>query len=318
MAGGEVCKETFYVAAEPTQKKVRLDIPAFSQKECCFKLPVLAELVGTDEFKNDQHSVLKRYDKNLYSTVIITLQKHDNGDYVDQVDLFDDTYGTNYHFGFVNDSENRNAFVGYNIEWQKVLDAFGEGTYRIKFKEYDFGVGETESFYQFEFCLKAYMQHRADQTVRFEWYTKGYRGDYENDSDIWDFTQVAKYVKGDGWFNQMRLPDSFFGFNKSSYEREYIRYTNGQQVWISDEQVESYEFHSGMFPAELHDWIKTNIIQADKILATDYNKINPNIIANKNIKPSGSYEPSWNHNNLRAFVSVDFEQGIQNRKKLRC
>ena len=318
MAGGEVCKGIFFKVVEPDAEISRLDLPEFPIKQCCFRLPVLAEYTGTDNNKNDQHSILKRYDSKLFIGVVMYIQKYENGDWVDKDALGTDLYGTNYPYGTFTNSEETQNYVGYRIDWQKVLNEFDEGTYRFRFSELDFQGNETESFYMFDFCLKTYLPHRADKTVRFEWYTKGYRGDFQYDQDIWDYTDVVSKVKGDGWFNQMRLPDSFFGFNKSEYEREYIRYSNGQQVWVSDSQVESYEFHSGMFPALMHDWIKTNMIQADRILATDYNKNNPNIITNKAIKPSGSYEPSWNYNNLRAMVSVDFEQEFQNRKKLRC
>lgn len=323
MAGGEVCKEVFFRTAEPAAEKVRLDLPAFSQKECCFKLPVLAGEIGVedDPLKNDQTSILAKYDRNLYTDVVIVIQKWVGADWVDQANLEGGALGTDYEYGqFSNfgSTDGTLNYVGSLVKWQLVLNFYGEGTYRFKFVETDFTAAETESFYLFEYCLKEYMPHRADKTVRFDWYTKGYRGDFENDTDIWDYVGVTLLVGSAGWFNQMRLPDSFFGGNKSGYEREYIRYSNGQQVWISDEQIESYEFHSGMFPAGLHDWIKTNMIQADRILATDYNKNNPNIITNKAIKPISSYEPSWNYNNLRAFVTVDFEQEFQNRKKLRC
>jgi hypothetical protein len=323
MAGGEVCKEIFFRAEEPAERKVRLDLPLFNQKECCFKLPVLAGELGVvdDPLYNDQTSILAKYDKNIYSDVVIVLQKWENGDWVDKQNLENGSLGADYEYGQFSDfgsSDGRLNYVGSVVKWQLVMFFHGEGTYRFKFEESKFALQGSESFYLFEYCLKEYLPHRADCTVRFDWYTKGYRGDFENDQDIWDYTKVASRVGGDGWFNQMRLPDSFFGGNKSSYEREYIRYSNGQQVWISDEQVETYEFSSGMFPAELHDWIKTNILQADRILVTDYNKNNPNIITNKAIKPTSSYEPSWNYNNLKAFVTVEFEQEFQNRKKLRC
>ena len=320
MGGGEVCKDIFFLTKEPTVRKTRLDVPAFTKNQCCFKLPVLAELTGSNDSSNDQSSVLKRYDKNLYSGVILYLQIHNPSDpasvdgWLDVATLFSDDYGTTYGYGTITDSSGNLSYAGYNLEWQKVLVAFGEGTYRVKFEEYRFDATIDDTFGEFEYCLKRYLPHRANCTVRFTWYTKGYRGDFENDLDIWDYTNAG----GDGWFNQMRLPDSVFGGNKSNYEREYVRYSNGQQVWISDEQIESYEFHSGMFPALFHDWIKTNILQADRLLVNDYNKNNPNIIVDKEIKPTTSYEPSWNYDNLNAFVTVGFEQAIQNRKKLRC
>lgn len=322
MAGGDVCKNTFSRVYEPSTKIERLDIPLFSQKECCFKIPVLAELEYSDDAKNDKHSVLKFYDNRLYTGVLMYLEKYENGDWVEKVGLITNTYGKAFPFGFAKNSGGTISFVGYEVDWQKVLVAFGEGTYRVRFDEFDVFGAETESFYDFEFCLKKYLPHRANHTVRFEWYTKGYRGDFQDDLIIWDFTGIQQYLQFqgnlDGWYNQMRLPDSWFGDNRSEYEREYIRYSNGQQVWIQDEQVEKYSFHSGMFPSLLHDFIKTNIIQADRIIVNDYNSKNPNLIVGKAVKPDGGYEPSWNYNNLRAMVSIDFVQEYQNRRRRRC
>lgn len=319
MSGGEVCKVKFSKVSQKRVTPIRLDIPPFPLKECCFKLPVFADVTAIeDEFKNDKHSVIEKYDKNLFTDVVIALEKYELGVWVEKADLLTNLYGKAYPYGTFTNSEDTLKYVAYEINWLAVMVSFGEGTYRFKFKETNADTSITESFYPFEFCLKSYLPYRADKTTRFTWYTKGLRGDYQDDEDIWDFTKVVEIVGGDGWFNQMRLPDSFFGDNKSGYEREYVRYSNGRQVWLSDEQVETYEFHSGMYPALLHDFIKTNIIQADRIFVTDYNKLNPNLFNNKAVKCDGNYEPSWNYNNLNAFVTVPFVQEFQNRRKLRC
>lgn len=318
MAGGEVCKEVFYLAVEPAAQKVRLDLPSFDTDACCFTLPVFAETIGTDEFKNDNHSILKRYDKNIYSLVYQVLQKYEGGEWIDKAILTNDDYGTVYVFGLLKDSLDTLNYVGYQIEWQKVLIEFGEGSYRFKYEETKHDLSTDESFYQFEFCLKNYTPYAVDNTTRFTWYTKGFRGDSEDDLNTWDFEQVAEVVGGKGWFNQMRFPDSFFGGNKSSYEHEYVRYENGQQVWTKNEQIESYKWRSGHYPANLHDWIKTNILQADTIIITDYTGGNPNVLSNKYVNHDGNYEPNWRAGILNAYVSVDFVQAFQNRIKKRC
>ena len=68
----------------------------------------------------------------------------------------------------------------------------------------------------------------------------------------------------------------------------------------------------------MHDYIKTNIFQADSILVTDYNGNNPNIIKDKSIKADSNYEPDWKYNNRRAFVTVDFVEEYQNKIRRRC
>jgi hypothetical protein len=318
MAGGEVCFKLFNRVIESAQRVTPTDVPNFSQRECCFELPVLADAVGDDVYRNDKHSIIGKYDINFFGLVSIFIQKNVNGTWEDKAEITDNSYGISYPYGFAGNSDFSLVYVGFEADWQSILNGFGEGSYRFRFKEIDFSLNETETIYPFEFCLKTYTKERADKSVRFETYTKGITGDVDSDKDIWDYTIPAGISGGDGWFNQWRLPSSFFGYNKSSYDREFIRYANGQEVWLQDEQIESYTWNSGHYPAILHDYIKTNILQADTILVTDYNSNNPNVIKDKAVNAASNYEPNWQYNNKKAFVDVDFVQKYQNRRKKRC
>ena len=313
MAGGEVCYKLFTRVIEQQSIATPTDIPSYSGFECCFTLPALADLAGTDIYRNDKHSILGKYDKSFYGLVTIYIQKLESGAWVDQVAVVDNSYGAFSGYGTYNDSAERLNYVGLFADWQLILNAFGEGDYRFRFSEVDFQMNTTETIYPFQFCLNTYNEARADKTTRFSWNTQGYRGDGNIDSDIWDYTNIVG-----GWDNQLRLPDSFFGHNKSEYEREFVKYSNGNQVWTQDEQVENYRWQSGHYPAILHNFIKTNILQADTLKVTDYNSLNPNVIKDKEINANSSYEPNWRGGILNAFVSLDFVQAIQNRIKKRC
>ena len=318
MAGGEVCFQLFTKVIEQKRRETSTDVPAFSQRECCFQLPVFADLASPDDiYRNDKHSLIGKYDYSFFSDVTIFIQKWNGSAWVDEVDVVDDTYGTNYDYGYFSSSDGRLLYVGFVADFNLILNGLGEGSYRFRYKEVDFNANETETIYPFEFCLKTYNENLVDCSVRFETYTKGITGDVDSDLDTWDFINVANILP-DGWFNQWRLPNSFFGYNKSAYQRDYIKYQNGQEVWLQDEQVESYTWNSGFYPAILHDYIKTNILQADDITATDYNSNNPNVIKNKAVNASSNYEPNWQYNNKKAFVDVDFIQEYQNRRKKRC
>ena len=311
MAGGEVFYKLFTKVVEQATKVTQTDVPAFKFRECCFSLPALADIAGTDYYRNDTHSLLAKYDKNYYTLVTIIIQKNVNGAWVDQVEVLNDDYGTWNGYGFA--TLGTLNYIGLDLEWQKVLNAFGEGSYRFRYKEIDFLMNTTYTVYPFEFCLRTYTVDRADFTTRFDFTNTGISGNWESDTDTWDYRPLKN-----GWINQLRLPESFFGYNKSEYTRDYIRYQNGQQVYLQDEQIEAYTWNSGHYPALLHDYIKTNIIQADELSVTDYNSNNPNIIKDKQIKPNSNYEPEWQYNNKRAFVNVDFVQEYQNRRKKRC
>ena len=318
MAGGEVCFQLFTKVIEQKRRETSTDVPAFSQRECCFQLPVFADLASPDDiYRNDKHSIIGKYDYSFFSVVTIFIQKWNGSAWVDEVEVIDDTYGTSYNYGYFSSSDGRLLYVGFVADFNLILDGLGEGSYRFRYKELDFNANETETIYPFEFCLKTYNENLVDFSVRFETYTKGITGDVDSDLDTWDFINVTNILPN-GWFNQWRLPNSFFGYNKSAYQRDYIRYQNGQEVWLQDEQVESYTWNSGFYPALLHDYIKTNILQADDITVTDYNSNNPNVIKNKAVNASSNYEPNWQYNNKKAFVDVDFIQEYQNRRKKRC
>lgn len=313
MAGGEVCFQTFTKVIEPTGALTRPDVPAFKLRECCFALPALADTSNPDVYRNDKHSILAKYDKDLYTAAVIIIQKYVNGSWADQVTVSDNTYGTYYSYGTLTNTNGQLKYVGLFVEWRDVLSAFGEGSYRFKFKATDFQAADTETLYPFEFCLNNYTLDRADFTTRFSWNTQGFRADYIFEQDTWDFTQIEN-----GWDNMLRLPQSIFGDLRAEFSREFIRYQNGQQKYLQDEQVEAYTWHSGQYPAELHNYIKTNILQSDTLTVTDYNSNNPNIFKDKAIKANSNYEPDWKYNNRRAFVSVDFVEEYQNRIKKRC
>lgn len=315
MAGGEVCFAIFNKVAPIAARETRTDVPPFNKKECCFKLPVFADLAAPDDiYRNDKHSIKKGYDSNYYTSVTMFVQKWVDGDWQDQFEVTNDDYGNRV---ITTNSDSSIFYFGFIADFNLILDAFGEGTYRFEYRETDYISTETTTTYPFDFCLKTYNENLVNFSVRFETYTNGIGGDVDSDLTVFDYRPLASQNGGE-WFNQWRLPQSFFGYNKSSYEREFIRYQNGQEVWLQDEQIESYTWNSGFYPALLHDYIKTDILQSDNILVSDYNSNNPNVIKNKAVNVSSNYEPNWQYNNKKAFVDVDFTQEYQNRRKKRC
>ena len=316
MAGGEVCKQKFTRIGDIAAFTIpTLDIPSVPQ-ECCVLLPALASTLDA-EFKDDFFEVLFHYDRLLTASVVLKLQEQIAGVFVDIATLTDNTYGINRPFDFQRFKDDSRSFVGYRLDWKTVLSVEGEGIFRIESTHTDLFTIETVEV-SFEFCLKEYSATRANETTRFTWFLDGLIGDVLDDEQVVDYRNLATLIGGDGWINQLRLPKSFFGRNKSNYEKEFVRYSNGQQVWIKDEQIEVYEWATGRYDGILHGYIKSNILQGDRILVTDYNRLNSNKIVNKAVKFDGNYEPDYTVNSLLSRAIVPFSQEFQNRKKLRC
>ena len=318
MAGGDVQFRVFQKVATQVRKLIPTEVPTFGGIQCCFTLPVFGTVSEDDYYKNDKHSIVGRYDINYYNTVDLIIQKNVSGVWVDQVTLTNDDYGSFYPLGQFTDSDVVLNYVAFEADWKKILTLLGSGMYRFKFFETDFLANDTETIYPFDFCLNEYSAELADETIRFDFWSKGFRGDQTDDTNIWDFTTLAAFSGGDGWFNQIRLPDSEFGQNKSNYTKSYTIFENGSLKYTQNEQVVNYECILGYFPAILHDFIKTDILQSDLLSVTDYNSNAQNVITDKFILPTGNYEPEWKYGKKEAPVTLTFDQDFQNRNKKRC
>lgn len=303
---GELIKETFFILQElPKGTPVELDILTSSTSDCPFCLTVLADEVDESEYKNDKTGFLFKFSE-LITSLTFTLQKKVDGTFVDVETLNNDNWGTLYPLEFIIDDKNR-KYVGYLVDWRLVLSGHGTGFYRLKTIETNlFGTFEQLSS---EYCLLAYTSHRANGTVKIETNTSGLSGDINDPTDIISY--------GSGWYTSIRLC-GMFGFDTSDYVEERTEYRNGQQKWIKDEQTVKYTLKLKPINAELHNFLKTNILQADEIIITDYNANNPNKHVSVNVNRNGNYEPQWQPKTLLAKVDVSFKSAFNNLRKKLC
>lgn len=280
-------------------------------RDCCFILNVLAQTVGSDPFKNDMSSVIFFY-SNAFTGASMVLEKLVNGEWEEVETLDNNEYGTLYEYGFKENSKEE-KLMGYVLEWQLVLQDLdlGEGSYRIKTIEQNILSEEETNQYSMQFCLKEYTPARADGTVRIDYWHTGIMGDLADDKKTKDYDDLT-------WFNEIRLPDSIFGYNKSSYEETHVRYENGRQVYLKDDQVQSYTLKTGRLPSLIHDILRSDILQAEQMAVTDYNSVNPVKHENRYVRKSSGYEPAWNTGTLLASVQIDFIQEYQNFRHKRC
>lgn len=277
---------------------------------CCFELPALAELSFTNDFNNDRHGYLYFWPDTVQSATLV-LQRITAGVYVDVVTITDSTLGSFTPFGT---QPNGNIFgdklTSVNINWKDVLFTHGTGTYRVV------SVGTTIEAVeitrsQLEFCLQEWRQDLAERTVRIDWTLSGNVGDVYADDKKWDYGRLA-------WANQLRLPDSQFGEDKSAKENEYVKYQTGRMTRIKDSNVKNYVLRCDPLPFIVHRWIDDNLRFGDEILITDFNPSNPTPHTDKSVISTGGYEPEWKRNVLRAKVEIAFESAFQNHNHKRC
>jgi hypothetical protein len=293
---GQAIKETIYVI-KPTVS-TPIQVQTKETDGCVPTLPALAEYTPTDDHFNDRHSVIWFFD-DLFTDAKIYLQK----DQKDLIELTDNTFGTFYPYGFFVNKFNEKA-IGFLIEWTKVLNAHGPGSYRIR-NSSTRAIGTFPDQYSFEFNLQVYTPDRANRTVRAEWNRNGVLGSRISDEKVEDYGTL-------NWFNQIRIPNSMFGFDTSELTEEYVRYPNGSNVWITDKQVEELTWNIWQLPQYVHRFIQVDVMQAGKIKVTDYNKLVPTPTIDRWVVPTSGYKPEWIIGTQNANVTVTFKPYFEN------
>jgi hypothetical protein len=308
---GQAIKETFLIIRDNPNGEAVLSFNTVTT-DCCITLPVFGETVFTSDYFNDITAPLFFWGKG-FSTANLWLQKYVSGAWVDKVELNVGTWtdaSLAYDpsvFGFFTNRFSEKA-IGYQLSWALVLNdgALGEGNYRIKSTGTTLIGATSVSKYSLEFCLSEYNANRADETVRVDWWMNGSIGDPDNDKLSKDFGTL-------NWFNQIRLPDSRFGYNEGEGETSYVRYQTGEMKWLEDSQVKKFTLKTGRFDETLLNYIEKEILQAGQFRITDYNILNPNRNQNRYVVRDGMvFKPVWDQQSLLAPVEIQFQQGYQN------
>jgi len=302
---GQAIRQQFKVIRFNPKPATPLNVSAENQ-DCCFFLPALAEAdnANTSQFKNDKHSFYQVYCQ-AFTNVVFKLQKSTSGqDYQDVATLNDNTYGINYPFGFFVTMYGENA-ICYTLDFAKILFEEGEADYRIKAVATPLIGSDPVLSYSFEFCLKTYTDDRANRTVRLEWYKSGNSGAIDDDTKKTDYGTLDL-------FNQIRLPSAMFGFDEGTFEREFVKYQNGNKIWTRDVQIEEYTLKVDPIPNYLHRFLRIDALQSDDIYITDFNLNNPTQHVNRKVIPNANYSAQWNTYTKNASVELKFQQAIQN------
>ena len=301
MSWGEIQKKNILVMEELLPDP-ELPINQNPFKKCCYDLEVLADTADGSVYRNDFVSVLEEYPL-YYQSVSMELEKLLDGLWVKQADLNDNTYGTYYASSFR--VKNNKFYVGYKLEWRPVLIAFGTGKYRVKFKPL---FGNQLTKYSLEYCLNNYTADAADRTVRITYVWDSVIGS-KNQVKIRDFVGME-------WRNQIRIKDSMFGFKKSTFTVESVKYQTGKEVSYKKGNREEYRLEVVNMPNEICEILLYDILMADDIYMSDYNSTNNSgTYIEQNVEINGGYEP--NYGNLRPNLTLDipFVDKFNNRDK---
>ncbi len=278
----------------------RIIVPVAAQdldavfKECCYTHIVLADLADSADFKND-YSGFYHQRQISNETVNFVLLRYSNGL---EYPLIDNTYGLFYDFGYFGTNT---RLKGYLVQWRKVLDELGPGSYKIIKRQNIAGILiETSSF---TFTLKPYAAVHADKTVRMDIVMNG-----RIEKDNVEF-------KGTGWKHSIRVP-GFFGRREPQYVEDNLIEKNYRKRQISMTQNNEYKFQTNLIPSCITSEVIDFMLFANDIFMNDYNLNNHSYDYVKfGVKFASNDGTKYGILTRKAVLNLVFEDKLANRIK---
>lgn len=276
------------------------DTPVTLFKECIGSITVFGDLnnISDDTIKTDFSSFFAIQITNT----IVKFELLDGKCNV-IAELNDSTYGKYFPVGFAPGSDFfQQLYIGFRVQWRKVLDLLGPGLYQIKVTTRTnllpiIILDETKSCL---FNLCQYTDERADETARIETTQNG-----KIIGQGFDFTGI-------NWRQQIRIP-GFFGNKQRRLEQDDYLDKNRRVTQIQDTLVHEFTLEPTLWPECLREFID-GMLLANKILISDYNQLNTDNLKNINVKPV-SIETEYFAKSRKAADEIKFEERIQNRVK---
>ena len=274
--------------------------------ECTFVLPAFAYPSDTtDEWRNDFAAPLVMIN-NKYSTPELYLEVMTDCVWTEVAELTSsNTYGTYSSFS--------NGWIGYKLDWYLVYNVNGAGTYRLREEKTNIQTTTVSISYGYRYDLKLFTSNQADGTVKMTYKVGG--GKMPN---ILKPKRMINYgtIK---WEREMRLPNSFFGFESSEYTIESTRYKNGGQKQIKNLQIQTISFHSKKLPYTIHEEIRSTALQCGNLHISDYNLSNPKKYYDHfRVKLASDYSPTWTTYNSFSPVQLEFNPYYENLQRKEC
>lgn len=263
-------------------------------KECCYVHRVYADLSSDDEYRNDYSSF---YHQRQLANETVVFQLRDLATNIDY-DLNDSTYGQFWGFGAFNENKN---FSGYRVDWKKVLQVRGAGTYQIRTTVTKIGI--TTTSLSFVFTLAPFNRPQANYTTRIDIVMNGLL-----EKTGVDFT-------GLNWRHSLRV-GGFFGRRNPGYEEDNIIRRNFENQQVSMRQTNQYNFQTNLIPNCVMDEIFDFILFANDIYFNDYNLNNTSQNYRRfPVKLGSNEEPTYSNTSRMVQLNMVFLDKFLNNLK---
>lgn len=283
---------------------------------CVFSLPVLADPGDPTNTLNNDKSEIYFYGNIAISSIVIILQRFSKGVFSDIETIIDNSYGRFFEYGKSPDFSGNNftddygkKYTGMFIDWLLVYNDYGAGRYRIKVVQTDIFSGVTTIYSKSEYCLKKYNCHFTEGTIRIETFNQGLRGTLDDMVNQIDYST--------GWNGMIRFRGTFKQL-EPVYNKEYNQYgdaDNNAFRPIIDEQIPKYKLQIKPVPGWVDWYASTNILQADRILITDYNSKSRHSFIQVPVKDGVMKIVNEEYKNPLAVIEIEFAFGQNNLRK---
>ena len=274
----------------PTQ----LETPEEIFKECCYTHIVLADANFSTDLRNDYSSFYHQRQISNETADFVLFEFATSTEHP----LDDATYGQLFDFGSFTSNPN---LKGYLVQWKKVLEALGSGSYKIIKKQVIAGVSvNTESIV---FNLEQYSDRLADHTVRIDIIQNGFLR-----RDNVDFTDTK-------WKHSIRIR-GFFGNREFQLEEDILVNRQFERKQISMAQTNEYRFQTNLIPSCVTNEIIDFFLFANDIYFTDYNLNNHDYSYKKfGAKYASNDNSDYNPSRRKARLNLIFsDKKLDNRK----
>lgn len=298
-----------------------------------FQIPVFAQVspgAVVDPYFNDANSWL--FNLNTGATYNFYLDELQAGVWTQRRHLVDNALGTYYPLGSLC---TKSTWGGFNLQWYKVLQTYGEGIYRFRMQLNQIGDVILKYNVCFEtppFCLKTFDCYQVDRTTKFEAnYSGGIIGNIDKTNcggQSWSFCcvtapQAPQPITSTpiSWSDSIRV-GGYFGDEDTDYEKKQLKYQFGFIKKVRDEAILKLHWNSSNLPWWFHERFKVYGLLADQLLVSDYNIYNDDYnIKRYCIVLDGSYNPirpTEGKGSRYKKVVCDFKAGIQYLIRTRC
>lgn len=264
-------------------------------KECCYSHYVLADTENSSDYRND-YSGFWHQRQLPNETATFTLVRTNDGT---ETVLNDDAgFGQFFPFGYFETNTN---LTGYKIEWRRVLQELGEGSYVIRKNQMIAGQNIVVNSYTHN--LKRFSTKIAKQTVRMDVVMNG------------RIEKLGVQFKGTGWKHSLRF-GGMFGRREPQHEEDILIERNYKKTQISMKQTNEYKFGTMLLPICITSEIFDFMIFANDIFMNDYNLNNHSYgyvkFPVKYTSNDGTY---YSHLTRNARLNLVFEDRLADTEK---